>query len=77
MPSMTYCMFENTACEMEQCLDSVENNLDNDDFLRDMSEYERKGILDLMRLVKRFARYDGFLRRLREEYEENSEPTPF
>ena len=77
MPSMSYCMFENTAGEMSQCLDRIEDNLDNDEFLRDMNSYERDGIMELLRLVKRFARHDGFLRRLHDEYESNPEPAEF
>jgi len=61
MPSMSYCMFENTAIEMAQCLDNVENNLDNPEFLQDMSDYERDGIMQLVQLARRFARYEGFL----------------
>ena len=73
MPSMSYCMFENTAGEMSQCLDRIEDNLDNDEFLRDMNSYERDGILELMRLAKQFARHEGFLKRLEKEYELNAE----
>jgi hypothetical protein len=54
-------MFENTANEMAQCLDNVENNLDNPEFLQDMTEYERDGIMQLVQLARRFARYEGFL----------------
>ena len=64
MPSMSYCMFENTANEMYQCLERLENNLDNDQFLEDMSEYERDGIMELMRLAKLFTRHASFLNRL-------------
>jgi len=42
-----------------------------------MSEYERDGIMELLRLAKRFARHDGFLRRLHDEYERNPEPAEF
>lgn len=69
MPSMSYCMYENTANEMYQCLDRLEDNLDNPDFLSSMSEYERDGIIELMRLCKQFAIHEGFLKRL-EEIEE-------
>ena len=77
MPSMSYCMFENTAGEMAQCLDRIEDNLDNDEFLRDMNSYERDGILELMRMAKQFARHEGFLKRLEREYECNLEAAEF
>ncbi len=64
MPSMSYCMYENTAGEMYQCLNKLEDNLDNDQFLEKMSEYERDGIMELMRLAKLFTRHASFLNRL-------------
>lgn len=71
MPSMSYCMYENTAGEMYQCLNKLEDNLDNDQFLDDMSEYERDGIMELMRLAKLFTRHSSFLNRLYEESTSN------
>jgi len=70
-------MFENTAGEMSQCLDNVEDNLDNPEFFRDLSEYERDGIMHLVMLAKRFARYESRLNRLQDEYLENPEPAAF
>ena len=67
MPSMTYCMFENTAGEMSACLNQLEDNLDNPDFLRDMNQYERDGIMRLCMLAKRFSRYESRLNRLQDE----------
>lgn len=67
MPSMSYCMYENTAGEMAQCLNRLEDNLNNDQFLEKMSEYERDGIMELMRLAKLFTRHSSFLNRLYEE----------
>jgi len=61
-------MFENTAGEMEQCLNRLEDNIGNEDFLRDMSVYERDGIMILMSLAKSFAKHDRFLNRLEKEY---------
>lgn len=73
MPSMSYCMYENTAGELSQCLDNLENNLDNPDFLRKMTVYERDGIMDLVYLAKQFANYESFLKRLEQQYLGNSE----
>ncbi|NDG19922.1 MAG: hypothetical protein EB117_16890 [Betaproteobacteria bacterium] len=64
---MTYCMFENTAGEMSACLNQLEDNLDNPDFLRDMNQYERDGIMRLCMLAKRFSRYESRLNRLQDE----------
>ena len=71
MPNMSYCMFENTANEMYRCLDRLEDNLCNDEFLEDMSEYERDGIMELMRLAKLFTQHSSFLNRLYEKSEES------
>lgn len=73
MPSMSYCMFENTAGEMEQCLNRLEDNIGNEDFLRDMTEYERYGIMVLLKLAKSFAEHEKFLNRLEKEYFDNKE----
>lgn len=73
MPSMSYCMYENTAGELAQCLDNLENNLDNPDFLRKMTVYERDGIMDLVYLAKQFSKYESFLKRLEQQYFGNSE----
>ena len=70
MASMSYCMFENTANEMYHCLDRLEDNLGNEGFLEDMSEYERDGIMELMRLAKLFTQHSSFLNRLYEKSEE-------
>ena len=77
MPSMSYCMFENTASELAQCLDNVENNLDNPEFFRDLTAYERDGIMHLVMLAKRFARYESRLNRLQDEYLENPESAAY
>ena len=74
---MSYCMYENTANEMAQCLDNFEDNLDNKEFLRDMTEYERDGIMRLVMLAKRFSRYESRLNRLQDEYLENSKPAAY
>ena len=70
---MSYCMFENTAGEMEQCLNRLEDNIGNEDFLRDMNEYERYGIMVLLKLAKSFAEHENFLNRLEKEYFDNEE----
>ena len=53
MPSMSYCMFENTVEEMKQCLDAVENVNYVEDL--DLNEYEKRSLPRLYDLCKRFT----------------------
>ena len=45
MPSMSYCMFENTSREMSQVLNKMSESYDIEDL--DMSEYEQRAFRDL------------------------------
>lgn len=45
MPSMSYCMFENTSGEMNQVLNKMSDARDIDDL--DMNEYEQRAFRDL------------------------------
>lgn len=45
MPSMSYCMFENTANEMNQVLNKMSESDSIDDL--DMNEYEQRAFRDL------------------------------
>ncbi len=45
MPSMSYCMFENTSGEMNQVLNKMSDACDIDDL--DMNEYEQRAFRDL------------------------------
>jgi hypothetical protein len=56
MANMSYCQFENTASAMRQCLDTleeaVENGLSYDQFLAKLSsDYERRAIPRLAELL--------------------------
>ena len=45
MPSMSYCMFENTSREMRQVLNNMSESYDIE--YLDMSEYEQRAFRDL------------------------------
>lgn len=45
MPSMSYCMFENTSGEMNQVLNKMSQSDSIDDL--DMNEYEQRAFRDL------------------------------
>lgn len=66
MPSMTYCMFENTASELAQCINTMRDVRDIDDL--DMNEYEQEGFKDLYYLSQQYiANYKRLARDLDEE----------
>lgn len=52
MPNMSYCMFENTAGDMCQCIEAMYEAGTLEDL--DMNSYEKEGIQDLYRLCKTF-----------------------
>ena len=45
MPSMSYCMFENTSGDLSQCLSKMSDATIIDDL--DMNEYEQRAFRDL------------------------------
>jgi hypothetical protein len=45
MPSMSYCMFENTSTQMNQVLNKMSESYDIEDL--DMNEYEQRAFRDL------------------------------
>ena len=52
MPSMTYCMFENTEGELSQCVEAMEQAENIDEL--DMSDYERASFNRMWRLCRTF-----------------------
>lgn len=55
MPSMSYCMFENTVEEMKQIVDTMEDARDWDRL--NLNEYERPAFFELLRLSAKFLAY--------------------
>lgn len=54
MPSMSYCMFENTSAEMEQVLNAMREARSMDDL--DLNTYEQEGFHALYNQAKFFIR---------------------
>ena len=52
MPSMTYCMFENTEGELNQCVEAMEQAENIGEL--DMSEYEWQAFSRMFRLCRTF-----------------------
>ena len=53
MPSMSYCMFENTAGEMKQVVTAMREA--NDIEALDLNEYEQDAYRDLYEMCKRYV----------------------
>lgn len=52
MPSMSYCMFENTESEIAQCVKAMEEASSMDDL--DLNDYEKAAFLRMWRLCREF-----------------------
>ncbi len=50
MPSMSYCMFENTSNDLNQCVNAMREATDLEDL--DLNEYEQEGFRALYKLSK-------------------------
>lgn len=55
MSNMSYCMFENTLSDLEDCKDALSNYALNLENLLDKSESEREATIALVRLCREIA----------------------
>ena len=51
MPNMSYCVFEDTANDLEEAIEKMQKYLDGEITMSDMSSYERKGLKNLIEKV--------------------------
>ena len=63
MANMSYCRFENTAKDLGDCLDAIENNE-----LHNLNEFEYRGIEDILDYCEVILEYKA---RLEEVCDEN------
>ncbi len=61
MSNMSYCRFENTSNDMQDCWNALqeaeaEGNLQ--EWFKDLGEYEQRGVMRLLQLSKMFAELD-------------------
>lgn len=68
MPSMTYCMFENTEIELSQCVARMEEVSTLDEL--DMNEYEKQAFDRMWKLCRDFLAEHGRLLAAEEWLEE-------
>ncbi len=52
MPSMSYCVFENTSGDLGQCIDKMNEARDIDDL--DMNEYEQRAFRDMYKQCQEY-----------------------
>jgi len=64
MGNMSYCRFENTAQDLQDCVRAIENG-----DVYDFSSYELNGFKELVRLAGELANMDHETERIIEHYE--------
>lgn len=65
MPNMSYCRFENTVNDMQDCLNAIEDNECNN-----LSEYEIKALQHFLELGRVIVDYEDNIEQILEQYEE-------
>ena len=64
MANMSYCRFENTARDLGDCLDAIENEKIND-----LSSYEKDGLQDLLDYCEAILEYQEQIEEVLEKEE--------
>lgn len=54
MGSMSYCLFENTASELERCVEKMEEAESLADLVSKMSKYEERAFMEMFRIARSF-----------------------
>ena len=65
MPNMSYCRFENTTKDMQDCLDAIE-----DGDTKDLSRYETSALRRFLNLAEEILKYAPDIEAVLEEYED-------
>jgi len=65
MPNMSYCRFENTTRDMQDCLNAIE-----DGDTRDLSRYEATALRHFLVLAEEILEYEPDIKAILEEYED-------
>jgi hypothetical protein len=66
MGNMSYCRFENTLADMEDCLNALENGLDAEE----LSGYEVSALRNFAETAYQIAKFDDYINRVLALYEE-------
>ncbi len=65
MPNMSYCRFENTTRDMQDCLDAIE-----DGDTKELSRYETSALRRFLVLAEEILEYEPDIKAILEEYED-------
>ena len=63
---MSYCRFENTLADMQDCLNALQNGLDAEE----LSEYEIDALSEFADVARQIARFEGNIQNVIEQYEQ-------
>ncbi len=63
---MSYCRFENTLADMQDCLNALQNGLDAEE----LSEYEIDALAEFADVARQIARFEGNIQNVIEQYEQ-------
>ena len=66
MGNMSYCRFENTARDLRDCVEAIQNRE-----TEDLSTYERRGLKELLKYAETIVYYEDDIKEILEEYENN------
>lgn len=64
MPNMSYCRFENTVNDMQDCLNAIEDNECNS-----LSEYEIKALQHFLELGRVIVDHEDNIEQILEQYD--------
>ncbi len=65
MPNMSYCRFENTTKDMEECINAIEEG-----DTKDLSRYEASALREFLDLADVIKEYAPDIEAILEEYED-------
>ena len=68
MPNMSYCEFENTARDLDSAIDKIESMIGNEDEIKEMSQYEARGLDELLANAKRLVDLEMQIEEILEDY---------
>ena len=63
MSNMSYCRFENTTSDMEDCLEQINNRK-----LNDLNDYELSSLESFLSLAKQIIENEGYIQEKIDEY---------
>ena len=67
MGNMSYCRFENTARDLRDCVEAIQNRE-----TEDLSTYERRGLKELLEYAETIVYHEDDIKEILLEYDENN-----